>query len=72
MKTMLDYVFEELIEDLEKWHEEYHNEEDSEEGLVNLIDILEDYKCSSGNELKYLEKEPEQDYDEFYYKNKEN
>lgn len=71
MKTMLDYVFEELIEDLEKWHKEYGYDEDSlEEGFTTLTEIMEDYKMSSENSISELQnKKTQQDVDYEEYRN---
>lgn len=63
MKTMLDYVFEDLIDDLEKWHNNCE-EDNEEESLKDLIDIMEDYKMSSEISLKELNNpKTQEDYD---------
>lgn len=55
MRTLLDDVFDELIDDLNKWHKRNHNNKSIKEGLDNLKDILEDYLNSSDSEIREIE-----------------
>ena len=55
MRTLLDDVFDELIDDLNKWHKKYTNNSDVKLGLEDLKDIMNDYSNSSDSEIRQME-----------------
>lgn len=66
MRTLLDDVFDELIDDLNKWHKRNHNNESIKEGLDNLKDILEDYLNSSDSEIREIDNRDNSEYVDDY------
>lgn len=66
MRTLLDDVFDELIDDLNKWHKRNHNNKSIKEGLDNLKDILEDYLNSSDSEIREIENHDNSEYVDDY------
>ena len=55
MRTLIDDVFDELIDDLNRWHKKYGYDEDFvEEGLISLKDITDDYSNYSDYQISEL------------------
>ena len=55
MRTLIDDVFDELIDDLNRWHKKYgHDEDFIEEGLISLKDITDDYSDYSDYQISEL------------------
>ena len=70
MRTLIDDVFDELIDDLNKWHKKYTNDSDIRVGLHGLRDLLEDYEVSTEEEIRELEQDKsweqaDREYDEW-------